>query len=75
MRIPVATALREVLDSYVGLYAERKRLMASPPDGASYEDHTLRLQEHVRRVHVVLEQLRQTCEADPAAPTEASGDA
>ncbi len=59
MTITLEVAVRQLLTDYAGLQAEHQRLMASPPDRASYEAHSGRLFMHVRRIQFVLEELRQ----------------
>jgi hypothetical protein len=59
MTILFDEAIRQLLTDYASLQAEHQRLIASVPDGASYEAHTVRLYKHVCRVQFVLEQLRQ----------------
>ena len=59
MTVTLDIALRQLLADYAGLQAEHQRLIASPPDHASYEAHTDKLFTHVRRIQFVLEELRQ----------------
>ena len=59
MTVTLDIALGQLLTDYASLQAEHQRLIASPPDHASYEAHTGKLFTHVRHIQFVLEELRK----------------